>query len=632
MSAPKTLILKTSELDALNRELATIFACPPAKLTAASEASLLDGLVLCGVLGGKNVGKSTLINALAGHRVSVDQDVDVRGTDRPVVYVHQGVQREAANRLSPVAAISTLEYVVHDADAVRNLVLVDLPDFDSEFRRHVEIARQTAPLLDRIIWVATPRKLGDRAWLEMLASVIKHARNVHCVLNKVDELLSDADPFLDEGFDTEQKAPRRSGNDDPARRFYERYDDWLERVSASAGCSLSPDHRFLIAAGFSDETEFVHHIAGQWEDDDWKRFGAERENVVEVARMTRGDLDRLRNAVMAPLVDEEVRAIKEANRDRERAVLALRMRDHYELDRTLNLLEDLCAPEYAENCLRETFDGAVCAGLLRDVEPRLRSDRALADELLESRVDSWPLLRIVHWPLGWLARAVGRRVTAATMATESDRSGSGAPEVGSVRDRIELLRARLCADAGAAVDRLRLEREIPDSERMAKQFQRGLRSLPQEWEEHLLDDLRSRYRRPSILTRAALWLVTLWFPLLQPVSAGLLEMFVETGTVHLAHGAYRLVTALSAAHLLAGFGVVAGIYVVILAAMYSRALRSVRRALDDIEMRQTLEERLEALLRRSVLEPMLLPFAQRLERLSVVNARLTALTAGAEAA
>ena len=178
------------EADAINRQLATLLDRVPADLARGAEVALADELVICGVLGGKDVGKSTLINALAEAQVSADASEVGRGTDRPIAYVHEAQTDAVEARLHAVGHEVDLQVCTHQADAIRNVVLLDLPDFDSEFADHLDIVRRAAPLLDRVLWVLTPKKIGDRAWVSMLHDVIKDTRNVHCVLNKTDELLS----------------------------------------------------------------------------------------------------------------------------------------------------------------------------------------------------------------------------------------------------------------------------------------------------------------------------------------------------------------------------------------------------------------------------------------------------------
>ena len=77
------------ELHAINTELADLLHNRPANLRLGTDNALADELVICGILGGKDVGKSTLINALAQTPVSVDTVEVGKGTARPMAYVHE---------------------------------------------------------------------------------------------------------------------------------------------------------------------------------------------------------------------------------------------------------------------------------------------------------------------------------------------------------------------------------------------------------------------------------------------------------------------------------------------------------------------------------------------------------------
>jgi hypothetical protein len=138
----------------------------------------------------------------------------------------------------------------------------------------------------------------------------------------------------------------------------------------------------------------------------------------------------------------------------------------------------------------------------------------------------------------------------------------------------------------------------------------------------LLEHLREHDRRPSIFARAALWFVFLWFPFLQPVLTGVLEMFSDTGTFEVARGAYRIVSALSAPHLLAGFAVVAGFYVAVLAAMYARRLRALRCARDEHARIPSIQEAVDEVLVSEVVAPLIRPFHDILDRLTCLPTRL----------
>ena len=191
------MILPYGELDhvlaTINRDLAALLHQSPAELVLGAEATGGDTLVVCGILGGKDVGKSTLINALAGVRVSADEREVGRGTSEPIAYVHEDQQATLADRLASLQLPGALQVRLHQVDTLRDSVLVDLPDFDSEFIDHLAIVEQIAPLLDRVLWLLTPRKIGDRAWVQMFRRVIQDHDNVYCVLNKFDELLKEAD-------------------------------------------------------------------------------------------------------------------------------------------------------------------------------------------------------------------------------------------------------------------------------------------------------------------------------------------------------------------------------------------------------------------------------------------------------
>jgi hypothetical protein len=166
------------------------------------------------------------------------------------------------------------------------------------------------------------------------------------------------------------------------------------------------------------------------------------------------------------------------------------------------------------------------------------------------------------------------------------------------------------------------DKELPKAATLATRVDDAIRRLPQQLEERLLDEIARRDRRPSVLGKVALWLLLLWFPLLQPISAGLLEMFAETGTLNLAHGLYRIVSALSAIHLLAGFAVVAAVYAAILAGMYARAVRAVGTSRSEQTVASPITDTVDELLVAEIVVPLVTPFEERLERATTLRERL----------
>jgi hypothetical protein len=600
-------------LDALNRGLAAYFGVAPAALRGGADAAAADALVMCGLLGGKGVGKSTLINALAGRAVSTSTGAVGEGTSCPVAYVHEDMVDALRRRLRALDDRLRVDVVMHAAEPLRNAALVDLPDFDSEFTAHLGIVQAVAPVLDRILWVLTPRKIGDRVWVEVASEVAKDGRNVRCVLNKVDELLTDADALGE---------PGRNGGagTSPYRRaeqFWSRQQEWMRESLEAAGCSHLVDGGFMICAAAPDAAGFERHIALRWDDTAWSRYAAERPVIAAVARLATTDLGRLRTTVLGPLDPGEVAAIKASNRAIEQSTHARRLLEHYEVERTRSRLLAAADPEYYPRLLREEFEPGWWEGLAEALQGEMRPAAALADELLEGGISDWPLLRLVYWPFGWLSRRVGRRV-----AGRVSRSPRG-PRAGDLHallraplaERVARVRERVLGDHARVVEQFGLEADLPPAARLAGGLTEALSALPGGVEQGVLADIRGRRRKPSFIRRAALWLIALWFPLIQPVSEGVLQVLAEAGSLRMALGAYKVVAALSAVRLLSGLAVVIVLFLALIAGMHARAVRLVRRRLSAEDGAEAWAGRVDRVMMLHVLAPLAEPFQKRLDQL-----------------
>lgn len=596
----------------INRDLAAVLCADPAQIALGAHTSLEDEIVLCGLLGGKNVGKSTLINALARVPVSIDVERVGEGTDRPIAFVHEDVTAAVTDRLRDLHHRTEVRTVTHRSDALINVVLVDLPDFDSEFPGHLAIVRDIAPLLDRVLWVLTPRKIGDRAWVEMFQSVIKDTRNVRCVLNKVDELLTDGDAFAD-------------GNGDALRSaagFWQRQKEWVTSSLEASGCRPPGDSSYLIASAFPTRAGLRDRVAASWDDPGWDRYADERTIVDEVARLAAEEFEQLHASVLAPLTVEEVSTIKNANVDRELAVAVERIRTHYELERIMSGLDHACDPAYLREVLNEAMDSSFCGAVGSTLEARLRPDRQLADELLEKRIEPHSLLRVAYWPLGWISRMAGRRIS------PTDSGSAPAPDDPFVAsgptldDRVDGMRARLLSDHATLDDQLGLRDEMPSTETLTGSTRRAVKNLGPKLERRLIDAVHADDPRPSRLLGGFLWLVLLWFPFIQPITAGLLEIMAEPEMQSIAHGLYKIVVAFGAGKLLAGFAVVGLVYVGVLAVLYTRALAAIRKAKREQAESAPVLDAVDEALTQHILLPLVAPFQRKLEKLSSIVATL----------
>ncbi len=157
------------------------------------DKALLPGEVLyVGIAGGTGVGKSTLINALAGREISTPSDRRPC-TDKAVVYRHIATSRG----LGQISDLLRPDDALHDVDHIRDLMLLDLPDFDGAQESHRDAVLDILPFLDCVVWVASPEKYADAGLYGLLRKTPKSHENYVFVLNKADELRTDdpTDPF-----------------------------------------------------------------------------------------------------------------------------------------------------------------------------------------------------------------------------------------------------------------------------------------------------------------------------------------------------------------------------------------------------------------------------------------------------
>jgi hypothetical protein len=145
----------------------------------ASALELERPLLVIMLMGGTGVGKSTLLNALAGGAIA--NASFARPTTRdPVVYYHHSIQ---TTRLDP--ALQFCKLASHDRPALEQKILVDTPDLDSNDLANREKLIRLLPVADIVLYVGSQEKYHDKLGWELFLEQ-RRRRAFAFVLNKWD--------------------------------------------------------------------------------------------------------------------------------------------------------------------------------------------------------------------------------------------------------------------------------------------------------------------------------------------------------------------------------------------------------------------------------------------------------------
>lgn len=599
IAAPVTSL--DGDIERINLRLGELLDAAPADLRLGAARAQTDSFIFCGILGGKDVGKSTLINSLARREISTDLDEVGEGTARAIAYVHRDAQTAVASRVEGLTALADMQTILHEADAIRHVVLIDLPDFDSEFRHHLEKVRTIAPLLDRVVWVVTPRKVGDRDWVMLFRRVFKDPTNVWCVLNKLDELLTDAQPFDADAAD-------------PARAFLDDQHEWLADTIGRAGLASDIDRRFVIAAGFPTRDAFLRRLDWLWGGGGLRDYPADRATVEQIARLASDEFDRLRAAIMGPVPVERIASLKLDNERRERSAACDLIIEHYDLDYLGNLCTAFDSGAQAAR-IREAFDDAFLDGAVAKVQNQLDADARCVDLVLKQRLGELPFLPWVHAWLGWIPGWLGRRTARPAPAAGPP---AGFQTIGGIdlRSRVDLLRTRFASDSQVLLARLGLrDADLPDTDELTAALRLRLDNLSDTLGQTSLERIRGRDRKPSRLLIMAIWVIALWFPIVQPVAEGALQALSAGSLAGWTGGLYHVVAALSAVRLLSGLMVVGIAFLVLLTLMTVRATADVRKLLDSEAWREEAADAVSDTVERNVFDALFRPCREKVEEL-----------------
>jgi hypothetical protein len=435
------------------------------------------GFYLIGIIGGKDVGKSALVNALVGRSITATTSHGP-GTETAVAYAHRS-QEPALRALLEREVPGRFRVVTHEEPHLRTQVLLDLPDIDSHFASHPEVTRAMLRHMLFPVWVQSVEKYADRQPQEMLRRVAQGnaASNFVFCLNKVDQV---------EGAE----ARRQEGPVSPAAR--EIGEDFGRRIGKTLGLDAQP-RVFMISA----------------------------------IRPDRYDLPELRGLLSRQKSDDVVRQSK---------ALAVRRQDQS----LLAWVDQQRLGERAERLGRLQRDGQellaarVGEPLLESAIPRLIDDPgnrlAMADEILRRRVARWPLVNLVHTLLSpllmvWRSNVgpAGRGgLRGADALVDSYLEGDGEPLSSRVQTTFAQLRR-----ANPLVAELYRENHLWESmpaESAAFELRRALAVTVDRQRAAATETLAGK---GGVIAPLFRWLLTigalLWFPLVQPILSGFLN-------------------------------------------------------------------------------------------------------------
>lgn len=518
------------EINRLVEETVTLTGAAPPEVFAAAAPTLSeteltraggDQLYLVGLIGGKNVGKSALVNALVGHEITL-RTAHGRGTEKVIAYVHEQ-QAPALRALLEREVPGRYEMVTHRLEALSRQALLDLPDFDSHFEEHLDVTRRMLRHMLYPVWLQSVEKYADRQARDLLLKVTagNPPQNFLFCLNKVDQLVA------------------REGEGAAA----ELRDDYSRRI-AEALKLPSPPRVWMISAIHPDRWDLPA-----------LREQLGRQKSTEVVVQSRQLAVRRRGESLLEWFD------------------GLRLPEQSE---RLERLQRQAEEELTQRVGTPLIEGAI---------PRMMEDRALrwalADEVMGRRVGRWPIVNIFHVLLDPLFSGLRGRLPYGQHwrfegARELVARHLGGPGL-SVPSAVQTAFAQL-QQASPQMSVLYRERRMWEpmpAELAAGELQHNLSTAVEHQRETVLTRLSGRRGPIGWLVRVLLTVGALiWFPIAQPI----LEAYLAEGTV--TNLTLLIVQVFGVTYLLKNVGFLAVWYVLIWLALRWRTRQQVERWLD----------------------------------------------------
>jgi GTPase Era involved in 16S rRNA processing len=446
-----------------------------------SDDALAGGgeqMYIIAIIGGKDVGKSALVNALVGQEIT-DETSFGPGTEIAVAYAHED-QKDALVDLLEREAPGQFRIVTHRLEHLRRQVLLDLPDIDSHYRAHVELTRRILRHVLFPIWMQSVEKYADKQPQELLATVAlgNAPQNFIFALNKVDQL---------HGREGEAAARELAA-------------DYSRRVSSVL--KIQPPQIWMISAINNDQY----------------------------------DLPALRKLLSQERSERAVDSSRKSASQRQGLSISEWV-NRQNLQQRLDALNRLSASSEEEVAARigTPLLESVIPRLLDDPAYRM----ALADELMDKRVGKWPIVNMIHVLLGPLVSLARRRLPLAqqnALAGAEEMVGNYLSSLPTARGEVVEGGGRSAAavvqstfaflqQSNPAIARLYANWKLWES-MPAQNAEADLRRRLSSTVERQRTRLREQFGSAGPIGALFRWLLTvgalLWFPLIQPVLEALL--------------------------------------------------------------------------------------------------------------
>jgi len=450
------------QLGSLNNEIADLMGVEPVSLSYQRGEAEKDPLFLYGVVGGKDVGKTVLINQLAGAKISLETDILDEGTQEAVAYCHHQDVPMLKKRFATEVA-GRIRFVNHNRDTLRNVVLIDFPDFDSRFMSHRQDTRRLSKHLQGLIWVTTPRKYGDHELLSQLEAIAQSHDNYFVVLNKIDQLENIA------ALDTVRQEIISYLNGQCSKR----------RIPFP-----NPAHFFIISALEPGAYEF----------------------------------QQLQDRLIRHHSPEEISKAKNKNLQAEFTKNLERIGSYYDLSVRIKEIDG--ALEKIEEEVVEQFSEQYYETVWRRVATLETLRRRISGTLFTKQIEGWPILRLLFYPLAGIVSGFGGRLAFSKADQEWSDSPRDLLRHAGQPASLRMQKIRIAVEESFPD----LKKDFGDTPNFSKLLEDKFYDFLNQYEDQVTDQLVKDITRPGILKRLLVYLPLIWFPFLQPVCLHLAEV------------------------------------------------------------------------------------------------------------